>query len=1435
MRMRMIGWSAKQTRRNRELVAALFLLAVVAVIALTGGEPSQAHGAQAASEASNANPLVPPGRELEGDRTATSDTYALPDGAHLVRAFSLPINYHAANGVWLPIEEDLEAAPGGGITNGANSFDLHLPTELGVGAVRLSNEEGWLSYKLLGEETDSAAVEGATAEYEADNGSSFELESLAGGLKERITLNDADAPSVFRFSLAVSRGLEPHIEPDGSISVVDENGDLFATLPAPTVSDATGAYEAGAVRYQLQDASEGTWLLSVVADEAWLSRPERAWPVTIDPSAFVASELDCTINSLPAPAGSGQCGASGTTELSASYNQSEKRTTRTFLQFKLGSLGSPVIPVNAYIKNSVLKLYSSKAAENTVPGLETKRVTRSWTSKLNWERFKEHSLLELPENYKWTTPGGDFTSEGLAQVKTAQRGSGLGWWEFSSLNLRELTQAWIEHNKIIGGGGVANQGLVVKQMDETRTSECESKGVCPRRYVGFNSSAATSNKPELDITYFEKAPTSNTLTSPKEGTMSARRLMLKTAWAPGVTGVRYQYRASKTGPFSDIPVSLLRNADGEPVEVLAVAESCCESVPLYFDAAHVNSGIESKGGVLQVRALFEGGAGAGYSEPVETKIDRYRGGPKDAVTSVGPGTLDLLTGNLNLSSNDFSIGGYNHLTFERSYNTRAPGTIGEPTVLGQGWTSGAEGSGGSGWQSIILSTEAEVIEGESYTFEYATLKGITGASISFEKNGETYTAPPEASGNLLVFSEGKYIYTDPDGNKTTFSNEGSGSPNVYLPVSVTVPGASGSAPVATWNFVGGAHRLVRVVAPSASRSSTECAEHPTTLEGCHTLEFTYVTAKEWGAPTTYGERLQTITYYAPGEGGPWQVAAYSYDTQGRLVAEWDPRISPKLETTYSYEGEKLKHITPPGQEPWTLEYAANMDGELGLVPRLKAASRSNLQSGQITTSVRYGVPLTGTSAPYAMGNTEVGEWGQTDLPTDATAVFPPTQVPAESPINYEKATVYYIDPEGFNVNVASPAGAGRGVSISTTEANQYGDVVRELTAQNRLRVLEQPLEERKKLSHLLETKLTYSPNGTELEDELGPLHPVKLQEGGKVEEARLHRTVAYANPEGLNPPPLLPTKETRGAVIPGKGGEVDERINESSYNWSLRAPTEQVTDVGVGHLNIKHKTSYTLNGLVAETRQPIASEESGAVPGATTTVYYGGGLEEPCLFHVKWAGLPCEVKPAAQPFSEGQQIPVTWYKAYSPLGQPTEIVEERPLTVAEIFAGKKAETIRTVITYDEAGRETSKKITGGGQAVEKVQTAYDPGTGLLTTQQFVCESGECTGFDSQATTTTYDKLGRIEYYEDADGNKAKTTYDSYGRPSIISDPEGSETFHYEPITACEPKSPTRQLARSRPAITPTDRSSNKVCRMGSLLNQPILRPTRSLASRIRRA
>jgi len=1355
------------------LIAALaaMLLAIGTGIAFAAEEESAKESGQ---ESLSAPPPADPGTEVLADRTANSQTFRSPDGGLQTRIYQSPINYKDPDGQWKPIENDLEELPSGALTNSANSFDLSLPEELGAEPVRLSKGERWVSYRLLGPTASLEGVEENTAGYESPGGVGFDLASLSSGVKETIVLPDASQPSSFDFELDVADGLIPSIETDGSLGVRDQDGKPFAVLPAPTVSDASASQpSAGPVSYSLAQTAQGKWRLTVAVDKTWLADPQRAWPVRIDPSVLIPYDtFDCSIGNLPAPNGSSHCSwPKNWTVNPVEYKPKENAIARDLFIFNELS----AIPSGVSIYGATIGLYAPAAAVNTST-VEMLQVTHVWFSNADWTR----SMIFFGEEF-WNKPGGDYSSAYKAEVKTSERGSAAGWWNFSSASLADLVSGWVSK-------AIPNYGVLVKHADES-LAECEG---CSRRYVGFDSLAAEGTGkpiPYLEVAYYPKAPATSKVVSPKEGTVSANRLKLKSKWAePGVTGITFQYKA-KANPhgFENIPSKLIRNGAGEEV-TWPLAVSGYESEPLYFEAGRANSELTEKGGDVEVRAIYVGPKGVeGFSEAAKAKIDPEKGGPKDAVAPVGPGSVDLLTGNYTITRTDVSIPGPTAgLEFARSHSSRAPGVVEDKTVLGRGWKPAApvEVAGGSEWRSVReITTSAE--EKEEGLEDYVLLTDLEGYEMAFEKSGGSYLSPPEASGWVLTHTAGSATFTlsDPAGNATTFENSGGGAE--YLPVSVSMAGGSSNASKMVYDIVGGARRLKAIIAPAFGVSCT--AENMTTTVGCRSLVFSYQAASTWGAPSAYGDRLAKITYYGPSGAksiSNWEVAKYEYDNAGRLIAEWDPRISPALKEKYGYvgtgtttpQGGQIKRVYPAGQEPWTIEYEA-LKGELPNAGRLRSVSRATLLAEPVSaqTTVVYGVPVSGSGAPYEMGGKEVAAWGQQDIPTDATAIFPPDETPANPPSSYARASVFYMDAEGMQVNTAMPSGAGTlAPSITTNETDEFGNVVRELSAQNRLRALAAGAESVTR-SHELETKREFNADGTELQQEWGPMHLIRLPETGETKQAQLHTTIQYEDTKegwnGTGTNPHLPTRVTTGAKIPKVGTDADQRVTETKYDWTLREPIETIVDPGEGHLNLKTRIAYNKEtGLITERSLP--AKTSGGDAHTTKTIYYSsnGEGDDDCKNKPAFAGLPCKVLPASQPATPGQpELLVTKYQTYSPMSQPTEIVESP--------GGGTSNARTTIATFDTAGRETSRKIEGGGTTLPATQATYDKELGLPVEQKLACES--C---DTQATITAYDKLGRPVKYEDADGNVAKTTYDQLSRPVLSEDSKGARAMRYDPAS-----------------------------------------------------
>jgi streptogramin lyase len=226
-------------------------------------------------------------------------------------------------------------------------------------------------------------------------------------------------------------------------------------------------------------------------------------------------------------------------------------------------------------------------------------------------------------------------------------------------------------------------------------------------------------------------------------------------------------------------------------------------------------------------------------------------------------------------------------------------------------------------------------------------------------------------------------------------------------------------------------------------------------------------------------------------------------------------------------------------------------------------------------TLNYNVPVKGTGAPYNMSESEVAKWGQSDVPVEATAITAPDEPQSWPASSYKRAAVHYLDERGREVNVAAPSTATYG-SISTTEYNEFNDVIRTLSPNNRATALAAGASSVEK-SKLLDTQNTYNGEGkkeseveeagTLLLDTVGPQHQIKYKDGSELKEslARDHKVFAYDQGAPGGETYHLLTEESDLAQLANKE-EREVRTTKTSYSgqsnlgWKLRSPTSVTVD-----------------------------------------------------------------------------------------------------------------------------------------------------------------------------------------------------------------------------------------------------------------------------------
>ena len=314
-------------------------------------------------------------------------------------------------------------------------------------------------------------------------------------------------------------------------------------------------------------------------------------------------------------------------------------------------------------------------------------------------------------------------------------------------------------------------------------------------------------------------------------------------------------------------------------------------------------------------------------------------------------------------------------------------------------------------------------------------------------------------------------------------------------------------------------------------------------------------------------------------------------------------------------------------------------------PSITTLTEGELHGPGPGSTIDYDVPVTGSGAPHNMSESEVAKWGQKaeETPVEATAIFPPNEPQGWPASAYKRATIFYLDEQGRQVNVAVPSTSTYG-SISTTEYNEYNDVTRTLTADNRATALAAGEEKSAETAKLLSTEDRYNEPecqaeqpgevaepGTRLCETFGPQHEIRLQHpnghGESEVLARNHEEFFYDQGVPKEKPYDEETfdlvTETSDLALDANREDLEVRTTKTAYSgpsstgvknvgWKLREPTSVTVEPrskesNPNGLNLTRVTIYNeTTGQVEETRGAAAEHtltfaktvsENGTEPG----------------------------------------------------------------------------------------------------------------------------------------------------------------------------------------------------------------------------------------------
>lgn len=261
--------------------------------------------------------------EDTGARTENEKQFLMEDGSYLLAQYPTAVHYENENGEWTDIdntlvyEESANASDFDGYTNTENSFSVKFAEDAEEQLFRFNEEDYSIGMGLIDDElinseivvtddetiipTDADSVDvqneqkmtldNLTAEVMYNNilpDTSIEYTVFPDGVKEYIIINSKQDSYEYSFELSLGN-LSLCENTDGSISIMTTDTSTPEEkyiIPAPyMVVDANGETSYDVV-YRVSTGIDGSYILTVEANEEWINDADTVLPVKIDPSVI---------------------------------------------------------------------------------------------------------------------------------------------------------------------------------------------------------------------------------------------------------------------------------------------------------------------------------------------------------------------------------------------------------------------------------------------------------------------------------------------------------------------------------------------------------------------------------------------------------------------------------------------------------------------------------------------------------------------------------------------------------------------------------------------------------------------------------------------------------------------------------------------------------------------------------------------------------------------------------------------------------------------------------------------------------------------------------------------------------------------------------------------------------------------------------------------
>ncbi|ELP63431.1 DNRLRE domain-containing protein [Streptomyces turgidiscabies] len=405
------------------------------------------------------------GRKIEvlSERSASSTTYALPNGQLQTSTYAAPIR-QKVDGTWRDIDTSLSDA-GASLEPDVAAADIAVSD--GGDTALASVTKGARSFGMGWEsKLPTPSVKDDTASYALRDGERLTVTALSQGFSQNVILDKAPTgPLEYRIPMRL-KGLELSVAESGHLLLKDKAGKLVAEAPAPMMWDSSKDRRSGESKHQarvatkVETAEDGAQTLVLTPDAGYFTKNKLTYPVTVDPTSTLAVTTDTWVatNYTDSQVSSEEL-------KSGSYDAGTTKA-RSYMKFDVAPFKGK------HITDTNLALYSyySSTCDTTGAGTEVRRITGTWTSAdITWAAQPA------------TTATGAATNKAALGYSTSCPAGTVNF------DIDAIVQAWAD--------GATNQGVRIAGASETDSTTW-------RRYRSANYvSGDGSTEPHLTVTY----------------------------------------------------------------------------------------------------------------------------------------------------------------------------------------------------------------------------------------------------------------------------------------------------------------------------------------------------------------------------------------------------------------------------------------------------------------------------------------------------------------------------------------------------------------------------------------------------------------------------------------------------------------------------------------------------------------------------------------------------------------------------------------------------------------------------------------------------------------------------------------------------------------------------------------------------------------------